>query len=162
MNIIERFYPILIFSIIISTSTYGQNTADAFSSEDTPYELKNDTLFFSSGLKITIGQKVILGTGAGTNGRYRSIISQYAAVVPRIWGKNPNFENDIENHVDNKKGRKQVKELIPGDHFIIKRIILMGKKNKYHYYLAFLSSDKNNYKCDLALALKLNELLLSL
>ena len=154
-------YFILSLLTIIAASVYGQSNVDPLIANDAKYELRNDTFFLNSGLKISIGQKLITGNGAGINGQYRSIISDYAAVVPRIWGKNPNYENDIENHVDDKRGRKQMKELTSGQYFTIKKILLAGNKKKYHYFLAFLSSHKYNYKCDIVLALNLGELLLS-
>ncbi len=147
----------ILFLLTVSSSIANGQTLGADAKQ---YELKNDTLFSASGIKIFSGQKLQLGNATGYNGLYRSIISKWAAVVPRIWGKNPNFENDIENHVDNKKGKASLKKLIPGQFYTVGKIRLMGYKNKYHYYLVTLVSDAGEYKADISLALQLRELLL--
>jgi hypothetical protein len=151
-HFIKSFF--LLSFLFSLTVLYGQNTAAA------KKELRNDSLFLPSGSTIVVGQKVKIGEPAAANGRYRSIISKYAAVVPRIWGPNPNYENDIENHVDNKKGRKQMSELKVGDTFTIKKISLAGNSRKYHYYIATLSSEKTTYRCDIGLSLQLKEVLM--
>lgn len=110
-----------------------------------------------SGLKIYPGQKFRLGNGAGRNGRYRSIISKYAALVPNIWGGNNGYEYLIENYVDNKKGKKQLELLIPGQVFTIGKIVKTGKK-QFQFYLANVFTGVGDYRCDILLALRLKEL----
>jgi len=123
-------------------------------------ELKNDTLFSSTGLKFYIGQKLIIGNAAGQDGQYRSIISKKAAVVPSIWGQDERYENAIENYVDSKKNKAKVKAtLIPGNILTIKRLGF-SKTGKPHFYFVSLISDSYGYSCDIKLALLLKELLL--
>jgi hypothetical protein len=77
--------------------------------------------------------------------------------VPNIWGRNNGYEYLIENYVDNKKGRKQLAALAPGQVFTLQRIVKMGK-DKFQFYYAGLSSETNDYRCDILLALRLKEL----
>ncbi len=123
-------------------------------------ELKNDTLFSNTGLKIIIGQKLVIGNASSGTGHYRSIISKKAAIVPSIWGQDKGFENAIENYVDSKKNKEKLKNsLIPGNLLTIKRTGF-SKTGKPHFYIVSLSSGSDDYKCDIKLALLLKELLL--
>ena len=124
------------------------------------FGLNGDTLFSNTGLKIFVGQKLIIGNASGEAGQYRSIISKKAAIVPSIWGQDTRFEYAIENYVDSKKSKEKVKKsLIPGSLLTIKGIVL-SKTGKPHFYLVALSSDSDGYKCDIKLALVLKEILL--
>ena len=124
------------------------------------FELKNDTLFSNTGLKIFIGQKLIAGNASGEGEYYRSIISKDAAIVPSIWGQDTRFDNAIENHVNKKKSREKVKKsIIPGSLLTIKRI-RFSKTGKPYFYLVSISSDTDDFSCDIKLALILKELLL--
>ena len=149
---------ILIFSLFMSSPALAQTSADSTITENTKFELANDTLVSQSGLKIYPGQKFTLGKGVGPNGRYRSIISKYAALVPNIWGRNNGYEYLIENYVDNKKGKKQLEALAPGQAFTLGKIVKAGK-NQFQFYLTSLSSESNDYRCDILLSLRLKELL---
>lgn len=149
---------ILAFAILMFSSAHAQKSTDSTITENTKFELSNDTLISSFGLKIYSGQKFTLGKGVGSNGRYRSIISKYAALVPNIWGRNNGYEYLIENYVDNKKGEKQLEALTPGLEFTIGKIVKAGK-NQFQFYLTSLSSEANDYRCDILLALRLKELL---
>lgn len=148
----------LCFSLFVSSSANSQNSIDSVITENIKFELAHDTLTSPSGLKIYPGQKFTLGNGVGPNGRYRSIISKYAALVPNIWGRNNGYEYLIENYVDNKKGKKQIGALAPGQVFTLGKIVKAGK-NQFQFYLAGLSSESNDYRCDILLALQLKELL---
>src|SRR5688572_16025907 len=66
------------------------------------FQLKNDTLYSSTGLKFFRGQQLIVGKPAGEDGYYRSIIYK-SAVVPSIWGQDKRYDHAIENHVNVKK-----------------------------------------------------------
>ena len=122
-------------------------------------ELKNDTLFSNTGLKFFVGQKLIIGNASGEAGQYRSIISRKAAIVPSIWGQDRRFENAIENYVDSKKNKEKVKNsLIPGNLLTIKRMGF-SKTGKPYFYIVSLSSDSDDYNCDIKLALLLKELI---
>lgn len=147
----------LFFTLFLSLTSQAQNGIDSTISKDTQFELVNDTLVSASGLKIYPGQKFILGNPAGANGRYRAIISKYAALVPNIWGKNNGYENMIENYVSTKKSKKQVEALAPGQVYTLGKIGKGGKK-QFQFYFTMLLSDTNDYQCDILLALRLKEL----
>jgi hypothetical protein len=152
---------LLLFFILFTSSTvYAQTKADAFINNDMTFELKNDTLFSNTGLKIFVGQKLIIGNAGGESGQYRSVISKKAAIVPSIWGQDTRFEHAIENYVDSKKNKEKVKKsLVPGVLLTINRI-QFSKTGKPYFYLVSLSSDTDSYSCDIKLALILKELLL--
>ncbi len=150
----------LYFIILINNSVYGQTNTNSLINSGMTLELKNDTLFSSTGLKFFAGQKFIIGNAAGDAGQYRSIISSKAAIVPSIWGQDRRYENAIENYVDSRKSKEKVKNsLIPGNVLIIKRMGLW-KNSKPHFYIVSLSSGTDGYSCDIKLALMLKELLL--
>ena len=146
------------FVLFMSSTAHAQNSIDSTMTKDTKFELANDTLTSPLGLKIYPGQKFMLGNGVGPNGRYRSIISKYAALVPNIWGHNNGYEYLIENYVDNKKGKKQLEALAPGQVFTLGKIVKAGK-NQFQFYFTSLSSETNDYRCDILLALRFKELL---
>jgi hypothetical protein len=124
------------------------------------FELKDDTLYSSTGLKIFVGQKLIIGNASGEEGQYRSIISNKAAIVPSIWGQDKRYENAIENYVDSKKNKEKLRKfLVPGIPLTIKGIVL-SKTGKPHFYMVGLSSDSERCQADIKLALVLGELLL--
>lgn len=146
--------------ILLSGMLLGQTKPDTLVSRDMTLELKKDTLFFSSGLKLFAGQKLIIGKASGDAGKFRSIISKKAAIVPSVWGQDKRFENAIENYVDSEKNKEKVKKsLISGNLLTIKKISF-SKTAKPYFYLVYLSSDTDDYNCDIKLALTLQELLL--
>src|SRR5882757_6170693 len=148
------------FIVFFCSSVIGQTNTDLLINDRMTLELKNDTLFSDTGLKIFIGQKLTIGNAAGEEGRYRSIISKKAAIVPSIWGQDRRFENAIENYVDSKKNKEKVKKsLIPGNLLTVKEIGF-SKAGKPHFYIVYLASDSDGYNCDIKLALILKELLL--
>ena len=148
------------FIVFFCNAIYGQTKTDPLINGKTTLELKNDTLFSNTGLKFFVGQKLIIGNGAGESGYYRSIIYKNAAIVPSIWGQDMRYENAIENHVNKKKSREKVKSsLIPGDSVTIKGISFC-KTGKPHFYLVSLSSGSDTFNGDIKLALLLKELLL--
>lgn len=149
----------LLFVLLYSCSLKGQSNPDTLINKDAIFELKGDTLFASTGLKIFVGQKLIVGKAAGNEGLFRSIISKKAAIVPSIWGQDKRYENAIENIVDSKRNKQKVKDsLTSGKVLTIKRIIL-SKTGKPHFYMVRLLSDTDEYNCDIRLSLILNELL---
>jgi hypothetical protein len=120
--------------------------------------------YFISDLRINIrrlfiGQKLVLGNGAGPNGEFRSILSKYAATVPDIWG---NYKNDrqVEHFVDSKRGRREMAGLKPGDTIAITMFLRMDKKNKSRPCGAFFTCHGHTYKYDIEYALRLQEVLL--
>ena len=146
--------PILFLTAFFSSPIYGQTK------DEMTFELKNDTLYSSTGLKLFVGQKLIIGNASGEGGQFRSIISSKAAIVPSIWGQDKRFENAIENYVDSKKNKERLKKfLVPGTPLTIKGIGL-SKTGKPHFYMVLLSSDSGGCKADIKLALLLGELLL--
>lgn len=149
------FLPLLLVSWIC---LYGQPASDTLINKQTKFELKNDTLFASTGLKIYPGQKFIIGQPAGENGFFRSIVSKRAALVPSIWGQDMRYEYAIENHVNKKKSREAVKEaMIPGNTVTVKKIIF-SKTAKPNFYFVSLSTDTDTFGCDIKFALLLGEL----
>lgn len=160
MNKIFNRTFMLFFISLLSTSLYGQIEADTLIKSDMTFELRNDTFFSNTGLKLLIGQKLIIGNASGESGQYRSIISKKAAIVPSIWGQDKRFENAIENYVDSKTNKEKVKtSLIPGNLLTIKRMGF-SKTGKPHFYIVSLASETDGYSCDIKLALLLKELLL--
>ena len=152
----------LVFAIFFSVSLYGQSDREVPINNNTVFELRGDTLFSGSGLKIFINQKLIIGNAAGKAGNYRSIISKKAAIVPSIWGQDSRYENAIENCVDSKKNKEKLKILlVPGNVLTIKRIVF-SKTGKPYFYLVSIDSGTDYYNCDIKLALNLKELLLQL
>ena len=148
------------FMVALCNSVDGQTPADSLADEKMTIELKGDTLVTSTGLKIFVGEKLIIGNPAGEAGRYRSIISRNAALVPSIWGQTSRSGYAIENYVDSKKSKERLlKSLIPGNVLTIKGIGI-SRTGKPHFYMIILSSDSDVYKCDIQLALMVKELAL--
>lgn len=154
-----QYFFCLITLLALSSAGYGQQDADTLKNKSLLYDLKNDTLFDHHGGKIFVGQTLTLGNDATGNGKYRSIISKWAAIVPTIWGPDSRYENEIENHVDNKKGKASLLELKPGVSLTVKKIVLTGNRKYTRYYMVLLSTATNEYRADIALALRLRELL---
>ncbi len=155
--------PLTLISVLIicfSNSIYGQTKEDSLSNKEINFELKNDTLYSGTGLKLFVGQKLVLGNASGEGGQYRSIISKKAAIVPSIWGQDKRYENAIENYVDSKKNKEKLRSfLIPGNSLTIKAIGL-SKTGRPNFYMVVLSSGSDGCKADIKLALVSGELLL--
>ena len=145
------FFPFLLNAQISSDNTINKNTT---------VEFKDDTLFYSNGLKLFIGQKLMIGNAAGEAGQYRSIISKKAALVPSIWSQDMRYENAIENYEDSKKNKEKVKKSLLSGNILTITKIGFQKTGKPYCYLVFLSSESDSYKCDIKLSLILKELLL--
>ena len=146
----------LVFACSSSRRSEGK-AYDTVTVANETFQLKNDTLYSSYGLKIFIGQQLRVGNPAGEDGYYRSIIYK-TAIVPSIWGQDKRYDHAIENHVDVKKSREGVKRfLIPGKNVTINRISLW-KSSKPNFYLVSLTSDAEIFGCDIQFALALNEL----
>ena len=129
------------------------------SNKELSFEWRNDTLYSNTGLKLYVGQKLVLGPASGEGGKYRSIVSKKAAIVPSIWGQDKRFGNAIENYKDSKKNKERLRILlVPGLSLTIKAIGLV-KIGKPHFYMVILSSDTDECKADIKLALALGELL---
>lgn len=154
----SHYFIHLLTLFVMSSIGYGQQDADTLQNKSLLYDFKNDTLFDQHGGKIFVGQILTLGNDATGNGKYRSIISKWAAIVPTIWGPDRRYENEIENHIDNKKGKASLLELKPGLSLTIKKIVLTGNRKYTRYYMVLLSTATNEYKADIALALRLREL----
>lgn len=147
-------------SVFYFTSTFAQSTSENSISNTVPFQLKNDTLYSNTGMKIVVGQEIYIGKACGYGEEYRSIISSKAAIVPSIWGQDKRFENAVENYVDSKKNKARLKQfLVTGKPLTIKKIIL-SKSGKPYFYLVSLYSDSGECKADIQLALSLGELLL--
>jgi hypothetical protein len=132
-------------------------TFDVVTADNESLQLKNDTLYSSTGLKFFKGQQLIIGTPMGGDGYYRSIIYK-TAIVPSIWGQDKRYDHAIENHVNVKKSKEGVKRfLVSGKSLTIKGISLW-KNSKPNFYLVSLASDAEVFGCDIQFALALKEL----
>ena len=160
MNKIFRKTLLLLLIALLSNSMNGQTKDDNLINNSMTFELKNDTLYSSTGLKIFVGQKLIIGNASGEGGQYRSIISNKAALVPSIWGQNKRYENAIENYVDSKKNKEKLRKFLVLDNPLTIKAIGLSKTGKPHFYMVILSSDATLCKADIKLALLLGELLL--
>lgn len=122
--------------------------------------MKDDTLFSNTGLKLFVGQRLIIGKPSGEDGNFRSINHNSAALVPSIWGQDTRYPYAIENHVNKKKSKEKVKKnLVPGNSVVINKIGYL-KTGKPYFYAASFLSDTEGFYCDIKLALILKELLL--
>jgi hypothetical protein len=140
-----------------SSRNSGGRAFDVVTVDNESFQLKNDTLYSSNGLKFYRGQKLIIGGPAGNEGYYRSIIYK-AAVVPSIWGQDTRYDHAIENHVNVKKSKEGVKQLlVPGNSVTIRGMDLW-KNSKPNFYLVSLASGSQVFSCDLQFALSLKEL----
>jgi hypothetical protein len=90
----------LFLIVLLSTSINAQTKEYKVISKEMSFDLKNDTLYSTTGLKIFVGQKFVEGNAASEGEQYRSIISTKAALVPSIWGQDNRYESAIENFVD--------------------------------------------------------------
>ncbi len=141
-----------------SSRNSGGRVFDAVTVDNETWQLKNDTLYSSNGLKFFTGQKLVVGNPAGDEGYYRSIIYRNAAIVPSIWGQDRRYDHAIENHVNVKKSREVVKQsLIPGKTVTIKGMGLL-KGSKPNFYIVSIASDTVILNCDIQFALSLKEL----
>jgi len=146
----------LAFACSSSRNSAGK-TFDVITVDNESFQLKNDTLYSSTGLKLFRDQQLIIGNAAGEDGYYRSIIYK-TAIVPSIWGQDKRYDHAIENHVNVKKSREGVKQfLVPGRTVTIKGIGL-SKEAKPHFYFVSLASGSEVFGCDIQFALSLKEL----
>jgi hypothetical protein len=160
MNTPNNKWYILVFIVLSPVLLYAQTNGDKLINKSTTFEFKDDTLSSGTGIKLFIGQKLIIGNAAGEAGQYRSVVSKKAALVPSIWGQDMRYENAIENYVDSKKNKEKLKKsLITGNLLTITKITF-SKTGKPYFYLVSLSSDTDGFNCDIKLALILKELLL--
>lgn len=156
---------ILLITITLTVACAGskstaKKTFDEVTVGNERLQLRNDTLYSSTGTNYYIGQELIIGQPAGVDGYYRSITSRHAAIVPSIWGQDKRFEYAIENHVSGNKSREIVKQQFkPGKTVTIKSIRLW-ENSKPNFYLVWLSYANEAYACDIQFAVALKELLL--
>jgi hypothetical protein len=152
------FLAITAFAIACSSGKKTEGRVyDVVNVDNENFQLKNDTLYSSTGLKFFKGQQLIIGNPAGEDGYYRSIIYK-TAIVPSIWGQDKRYDHAVENHVNVKKSREGVKKiLVPGKSVTIKGIGLW-KNSKPNFYLVSLAYDSEVFGCDIQFALSLKEL----
>ena len=152
------FLVLTIFSVLTS---YGQTKADNTNNTETSATLKGDTLYSAEGLKFFVGQQLTVGEPSGIDGHFRSIISKKAAIVPSIWGQDKRYENAVENYVDSKKNTEKLTHFLMSAKSLIIKKIIFSKTGKPYFYMVLLSSDTEECKADIQLALRLKELLLN-
>ena len=150
----------LIVSVLITTISYGQTNADNKSNNEISTTLKGDTLYSSDGQIYFVGQQLTVGEPSNKDGYFRSILSKKAAIVPSIWGQDKRYENSIENYVDSKKNREKLIQFLKSVKSLTIKKILKSKTGKPYFYMVILSSDTEECKADIQLAIKLRELLL--
>ena len=156
----KRLSFIIIVTLVVACSSSknsGSKVYDLVTTDNESFQLKGDTLFSSTGLKFYRGQQLIIGNPAGEDGYYRSIIYK-TAIVPSIWGQDKSYDHAVENHVNVKKSREGVKQLlVPGNSVTI-RGIGIWKNSKPNFYLVSLASGSEVFGCDIQFALSLKEL----
>ena len=154
----KLFY--VLVSVLFSFTMYGQAANVRLITKDMSFELRGDTLFSTTGLKLFVGQTVIAGTGAAGDGYYRFVTSSKAAIKPSIWGQDRRYEYAIENHISPEKSRAEVRQFfLPGDSLSIARIV-WWKNSKPNFYLVWLTDGDKKFACDIKAALCFGELLL--
>lgn len=158
------FIAALLLSVSIPGIGFGQSITDPLKRDTTHLVLRNDTLFSDKGYKIFVGKQLVIGKGSGENGRYLSINFKSAAAFPLIFLRNAEIKNNIEYQADpSARDADKVKEyLTEGKSLIVKKIKLKGNTRNWHYYLVYLSdgpsSSAQKFKCSIAYALDLKEL----
>jgi hypothetical protein len=142
-------------------TTFGQKGSETLSDDNVTFELKNDTLYASTGLKLFVGQELTIGKPSGIDGYFRSIISKKAAIVPSIWGQDKRYENAIENYADAKKNKERLTDFLLSSKSVTIKEISLSKTGKPFFYMVWLASNTGECKADILLALKLSELILN-
>jgi hypothetical protein len=151
---------LLCLTVLTTTTICGQTKENNLINDEMTFELKGDTLYSTTGLKLFVGQQLTLGEASGIDGHFRSIISKKAAIVPSIWGQDKRYENAIENYVDSKKNKEKLRKFLTITKSLTIKGIGLSKTGKPHFYMVLLSADTGECKADIKLALRLKELLL--
>ncbi|RZJ99956.1 MAG: hypothetical protein EOO46_21435 [Flavobacterium sp.] len=146
----------LAFACSSSRNSAGR-TLDIVTVDNESLQLKNDTLYFSTGLKFFVGQQLVVGNPAGDDGYYRSIVYK-SAIVPSIWGQDKRYDHAIENHVNVKKSREGVKRFLGTGKPVTIKGIGLWKNSKPNFYFVNLASGSEVFGCDIQFALSLKEL----
>lgn len=156
-----KHLPILIIIVFVVSCSSSRNSQsrvyDIVTTDNESYQLKGDTLFSSTGLKLYKGQKLVIGNPAGQDGYYRSIIYK-TAIVPSIWGQDKRYDHAIENHVNVEKSREGVKRLLGAGSLVTIKEIGLWKNSKPNFYIVSLTSGSDVFVCDLQFALSLKEI----
>ena len=158
-KILYRFL-LLSLAVLTVTNICGQTKEDNLISDNMTFELKGDTLYSTTGLKLFVGQQLTIGEPSGIDGHFRSIISKKAAIVPSIWGQDRRYENAIENYVDSKKNKEKLRKFLTTASSLTIKGIGLSKTGKPYFYMVLLSSEAGECRADIKLALRLKELLL--
>ena len=152
-----------IFSVLFFSHTaLAQTSSGATTNDVVSFEWRHDTLYSNNGLKLFVGQQLTVGEPAGVAGKFRSIISKKAAIVPSIWGQDRRYENAIENYVDSKKNKEKLNSFLLSVRSLTIKRIQLSKTGKPHFYMVLLSSGSGECQADIKLALALKELQLNL
>ena len=157
MKILPFIIIVTLVGACSSSKKSGSKVYDLVTADNESFQLKGDTLFSSTGLKFYKGQQLIIGNPAGENGYFRSIIYK-TAIVPSIWGQDKRFDHAVENHVNVKKSREGVKQLLVQGNSVTIRGIDLWKNSKPNFYLVSLASGSEVFGCDIQFALSLKEL----
>ncbi len=147
-------------AVLVFTPGYGQTKTNNTNDKEPLPVLKGDTLYFNDGVKIFVGQVLNVGKPSGVDGQFRAIISKKAAIVPSIWGQDKRFEYAIENYADSKKSKEKLTQFLLSVKVLTIKKIILTNTGKPYFYMVVLSSEKDECKADIQLALKCKELLL--
>ena len=93
-EILLRFITVIVI-LVTATKVCGQPKVDTPIHDEMTFEWKGDTLYSTTGLKLYVGQQLMIGKPSGIDGYFRSVISKKAAIVPSIWGQDKRYENAI-------------------------------------------------------------------
>src|SRR4051812_22317576 len=149
-----------------STAALGQHAPDSIKVGDTTYIYKDDTLFSDKGFSICVGQTLFAGKGGGEDARYMSISFKSAFAFPLMFLRGTELKNnsDYESNPSLRDADKVKEYLSPGRQLIVKRIRDRGRKKKWHFFEVYCWDGKSSlalkYRCDIARALHLHEILL--
>jgi len=140
----HKFYYLFVFCI---SATFSLNAQDnTLNNVDTNFNLSNDTLLSNDGLKIYVGQRLIIGKGSEPNGWYSTIGFKNGDLsFPVMFLYETELKNNYEYQQDpQKRVKDKVKEYLhAGDTVIVTKLKKDRNKRKGNwYYTAFLKTDE--------------------
>ncbi|MBD3750549.1 MAG: hypothetical protein IE931_13755 [Sphingobacteriales bacterium] len=157
---------ILVLIIVNFPNLYAQS--DRFNpSKDNVYNLLNDTLFTNRGIRIIVGQKLIVGKGSDKNGWYSSM--QFRS--PFNWSiwlfrdmELNNSTNPSKVDAEQERERDSLRDFFhEGDSVLVKKIKRKGNKKYGYWYVLYLKTlkfPKANFICNINLAIKKKEIII--
>jgi len=140
---------------------HGQSIHGDIKAPELQLNLVKDTLLSNKGDSIYVGKLLTVGKGSGENGRYEAISFKSATAFPLLLFRNSETKSNPEYQADpSARDADKVKDyLAPGQLLEVTKIKSKGGGKNWHYYQVFLSGAGAKFKCDIAYALALKELL---